>query len=187
MATTTHFPGIDAAQEVLGLSLDEIARALQVAPSTLYRWREGGTPNPASLDRLLRLDELAEEIRQALRPDQVAAWLDAPASLFDGRSPRKMICEGRVETVLGTLMSHNHLLRALDTAERGDGGFARLLARGDLPLSTRAALALLDQQVDDLVQAMQTPEARAAAAEAFATPPRVRIGGSTPRQAPPQP
>ena len=45
----------------------------------------------------------------------------------------------------------------------------------DHSLSAKAALALLDQQIEELVSGMQTPEARAAAAAAFSTPPRVRI------------
>jgi transcriptional regulator with XRE-family HTH domain len=177
MPTKTHLPGIDAARDVLGLSLEEIARAVQTNPSTLYRWREGETtPNQASLDRLRRLEELAGEIEQALEPEQVAYWLDTPAAVFGGRSPREMIYKGRVETVLGALLSHSHLLRALEAAERGKTGFADLMARDDLSLSAKAALALLDQQIEDLVQGMQTDEARAAAAKAFVTPPRVRIG-----------
>ena len=188
MPTKTHLPGIDAAQEVLGLSLDEIARAVRADPSTLYRWREGGTPTQAYLDRLMRLQELAEEVERALGHDQIAYWLDASASVFGGRSPREMICEGRSETVLGALLSHNQLLRALDTAERGETGFAHLLARDDLSLSAKAALALLDQRVDDLVAGMQTPAARVAAANAFATTPRVKIGKqSTHRRGPQEP
>jgi transcriptional regulator with XRE-family HTH domain len=183
MPTETHLPGIDAAREVLGLSLEEIARAVQTNPSTLYRWREGDTtPNQASLDRLRRLEELAREIEQALAPEQTAYWLDTPASVFGGRSPREMIRDGRTETVLGALLSHGHVLRVLEAAERGEAGFAELMARNDLSLSARAALALLDQQVEGLVRGMQTDEARAAAAKAFATPPRVRIGAGAARE-----
>jgi transcriptional regulator with XRE-family HTH domain len=182
MPTKTRLPGIDAAQEVLGLSLDEIARALRVVPSTLYRWREGGAPNQAYLDRLVRLEELAAELEHALGRDHVASWLDAPAPVFGGRSPREMIRDGRSETVLGALLSHNQLLRTLEKAERGEGGFAHLLARGDLSLSAKAALALLDQRIEALVEGMQTPEARTAAAKAFATAPKVRIGGGAGRQ-----
>jgi uncharacterized protein YgbK (DUF1537 family) len=91
-----------------------------------------------------------------------------------------MISEGRSETVLGALMSLSHLMQTLETAEQGHSGFAELLDRGDLPVSTKAALALIDQQVEDLVADMQTPKSRAAAAAAFATVPRVRIGGSGP-------
>jgi transcriptional regulator with XRE-family HTH domain len=99
MPTTTDLPGIEAAREVLGLSLEEIARAVQTNPSTLYRWREvESTPNRSSQDRLKRLDELAAEIDRALDPEQIPYWLDAPASIFEGRSPREMVLEGRVET-----------------------------------------------------------------------------------------
>jgi hypothetical protein len=176
MHMKTQLPGIDAGQEVLGLSLEEIARAVRADASTLYRWREGSIPTQAYLDRLTRLQELAEEIGRAFAPYQVPYWLNSPAPTFGGKSPREMIRDGRSETVLGALMSLTHLFRALDMAEQGQSGFADLMARSDLSLSTRAALALLDQQVDDLVGGMQTQEARAAAAMAFSTAPRVRIG-----------
>lgn len=178
MAANTHLSGIDAARETLGLSIEEVARALCTNPSTLYRWREEGTtPNETSLERLRRLEELTEEIQQALEPDQIDFWLDSPAPVFGGRSPRMMIREGRSETVLGALLSHRHLLRTLAEAERGGSGFAELIAREDMPLSARAALALLDQRIEGLVQSMRTPESRAAASRAFETPPRVRIAG----------
>jgi transcriptional regulator with XRE-family HTH domain len=176
MPTTTDLPGIEAAREVLGLSLEEIARAVQTNPSTLYRWREGeSTPNRSSQDRLKRLDELATEIDRALDPEQISYWLDAPASIFEGRSPREMVLEGRVETVLGALLSHGHVLRALEAAERGQTGFADLMARDDLSLATKGALALLDRQLEDLVWGMQTAEARAAAARAYGTKPSARM------------
>jgi transcriptional regulator with XRE-family HTH domain len=185
MTAKTYEPAIEAAREVLGLSLEEIARAVQTNPSTLYRWREGKfTPNQVSLDRLSRLQELAGEIEKALQPEQIPYWLGAPASVFGGRSPREMIRGGRVETVLGALLSHAHVLRALESAERGETGFAELMSRDDLSLSTKAALALLDQQIEDLVQEMQTAETRAAATNAFATRPRVRIGAASARKRP---
>jgi hypothetical protein len=52
------------------------------------------------------------------------------------------------------------------------------LSREELPAATKAALALVDEQIEDLVAAMQTDEASAAAAHAFETAPRVKIGAS---------
>ena len=176
MPTEARLPGVESAREVLGLTLDEIAGAVRANPSTLYRWREGKAPNAVFLDRLERLEELVEEIRDALGPERAQSWLDEAAPVFDGRSPRQMIVDGRSETVLGALMSHQHLLAVLEGAQTGMSGFADLMARDDLSLSSKAALALLDRRVDDLVESMNRPEARSAAARAFATPPRVTLG-----------
>ena|SRR5688572_24540835 len=178
MAVETNLPAIDEVRDVLGLTLDELASAVHANPSTLYRWRTGeADPNQASLDRLRLLEELANTLRSSLRRrDRVSFWLDSPTSVFGGRSALDMIREGRAETVLGALLSHAHLLRSLEAAEGGGSGFAELLARQDLSLRTKAALALLDGQVADLVGEMQTEESRTAAAKAFGTRPRVRLG-----------
>lgn len=50
MSTTTTLPGIDLAREVLGLDYGEIARAVQADESTLYRWRQGGSPTSVYLN-----------------------------------------------------------------------------------------------------------------------------------------
>lgn len=185
MATAANLPGIDTARDVLGLSLEEIADAVNSNPSTLYRWRTGeATPNRASVERLNRLEELSAEIRRSLERSQTAFWLDAPVSIFGGLSPREMIRCGRVETVLGALLSHRHLIRALRTADRGRSGFADLMERDDLPLSTKAALVLVDRQIEDLVAEMQTDESSRAAEEAFSVRPKVKIAApSSPEDA----
>jgi transcriptional regulator with XRE-family HTH domain len=87
MTTKTDLPGIDAAQEVLGLTIEEIAQAVRANPSTLYRWREGGTPSQGFLDRLMRLEDLAAAIQQAFKGQDVARWLNAPTRVFQGKSP----------------------------------------------------------------------------------------------------
>jgi transcriptional regulator with XRE-family HTH domain len=172
----TNLPGIDTARDVLGLSFEEIADAVNANPSTLYRWRTGeATPNQASMERLNRLEELSAEIRRSLERAQTEFWLDAPVSVFDGLSPREMILCGRAETVLGALLSHRQLFRALRAADQGRTGFSDLLARDDLSLSTKAALALVDRQIDELMVEMQTEASSRAAEEAFKARPRVKL------------
>ncbi|MQA92207.1 MAG: hypothetical protein GEU90_18605 [Gemmatimonas sp.] len=177
MSTSTVRAGLDTIREVLGLTLEEIARAVGVNYTTLYRWQIGATPNPGErfVSSVARLEELAAELSRALDIHEREAWLNSPASIFDGRSPREMLLEGRAETLLGALLSHRHILEALERTESVQQGFAELLSRHDLSLSKRAALALLDQQIDDAVRGMQTASSRASAAEAFERPPRVRI------------
>lgn len=181
MSTNTKLPGIDAARDTLGLSLEEVADAVRANPSTLYRWRSGdATPNDASIERLRRLEELSDEVRRSLAPAQTALWLNAAASVFGGRSPREMICQGRAETVLGALLSHRQLFRALRSAEGGRSSFADLMDREDLSLSTKAALALIDRRIEELVAELQTEDSSRAGAEAFETQPSVKIRGRRP-------
>lgn len=157
MNTRMHLPGLEAAREILGLTFDEVAWAVQVDSSSLYRWRMGDTiPTNAALERLRRLEDLAVQVGEALDRDQIPAWLDAPASIFEGKSALEMIQEGRTETVLGALLSHRHALRTLEAVQQGRSGFNDLMARNDLSLQTKAALALLDQPIEDLVQEMRT-------------------------------
>jgi hypothetical protein len=176
MATKTGLPGLQAAQEVLGLSLEEIARAIEVNESTLYRRRVSGALTGKNVERLRRLEEFAVDVDHALPRGTVAYWLDAPASVFSGKSPREMIREGRIDLVHGALLATMHLIRSLAAVDQGASGFAELLSKEQLPVATKAALVLVDEQIEDMVAAMQTDEASAAAARAFETAPRVKIG-----------
>jgi hypothetical protein len=176
MGTETRLPGVDAAREVLGLSLEEIARSVRVDYSTLYRARGGRSPNAGFLDRLEQLEELAGEIRHALSQDLVAEWLETPASVFGGRTPREMVLAGRVETVLGALLSYQHLFGSLAGVEKRKPFFlSEDPGTGRLPMATVAALAMLDADIDAMVARMQNPEARKARHEALRTRPRVRL------------
>jgi hypothetical protein len=107
MEPAASLPGLDLAQQVLELNLDEIARAVLADPSALYRWRQGQTPTAIYRSRLTRLDELAREIQDTFRPEIIADWLRRPIPAFGGRTPREMILAGRSETVLGALMALN--------------------------------------------------------------------------------
>ncbi|HEX8831160.1 MAG TPA: hypothetical protein VF705_08355 [Longimicrobium sp.] len=106
--TTDTLPGIQTAQQVLRLNLEEVARAVSTDPSTLYRWRQGQTPTAVYLNRLERLDDLGREIQKTMKPETIPAWLNRAIPMFDGRTPRELILEGRAETVLGALLSFNH-------------------------------------------------------------------------------
>ena len=107
MSTTTTLPGIDLAREVLGLDYGEIARAVQADESTLYRWRQGGSPTAVYLNRLERLDDLAREIQRTMRRERIPDWLTRPIPALGNASAKDMILSGRAETVLGMLISLN--------------------------------------------------------------------------------
>lgn len=107
MSTTTTLPGIDLAREVLGLDYGEIARAVQADESTLYRWRQGGSPTAVYLNRLERLDDLAREVQRTMRREKISEWLARPIPALGGATAKDMILSGRAETVLGMLISLN--------------------------------------------------------------------------------
>lgn len=175
MIEKIEVPEIARTREVLGLSLDEIARALEVNPSTLYRTRSGKSLNSRTLERLRRLDEFAADVRDVLPRAVTPEWLDSPASVFDGKTPRQMIREGRTEMVHGALLAMIYVLRVLEAVDEGRSHLGELLTRKNLPLSTKAAIALVDRQIEDLVDAMQTDESREAAARVFDSAPKVRL------------
>ena len=113
MAAPTKLPGVDAAQDLLGFSLDEVARSMQVEYSTLYRWRNGRTPGAVYKDRLEHLEELANYLVHALGAAEARSWLDLPSYVFSGRTPREMLLEGRTEMVLGSVVTAERILRSL--------------------------------------------------------------------------
>jgi hypothetical protein len=117
MSTGSRLAGIEAVRETLGLTLEEIAASVRADYATLYRWREGATPSLVFRDRLDRLQELAEEVVRIAGRERVA-WLDTPAGVLGGKTPREMIVAGRAETVLGALLSCRHLL-AMQGGSRG--------------------------------------------------------------------
>ncbi len=170
MSTNTKLPGIDAARRVFRLTFDEIATSLRADSATLYRWREGATPTATYRDRLERLQELIDEVVRSVGEERALEWLDAPMGALGDRTPREMIVSGRTETVLGALLGFNHLLGMLRSGQRGES-----TRDSDLTLAQRAALAILDDELDELYARMQKPAFLEAAQRAFNTQPRVRI------------
>lgn len=170
MSTNTALPGIEAARRILGLTFEEIATSLRADSATLYRWREGATPTATYRDRLERLQELIEEVVQSVGQERAQEWLRTPMGALDDRTPYEMIVSGRTETVLGALLGFNHLLDMLRSAERGE-----LKRESAVPLAERAALAILDDELDEMFARMQTPEFLEAAERAFNMQPRVRL------------
>ncbi|CAN5686380.1 MAG: DUF2384 domain-containing protein [Gemmatimonadota bacterium] len=110
MATRTKvLPGIEEAQQLMGLTLKQIAQAVNADESTLHRWRSGVMmPSPVFLARLEALDELAREMRSAFRNEEYARqWLLREIPSLKGRRPIDLILEGRAETLTGMLYALN--------------------------------------------------------------------------------
>lgn len=64
--------GIKAAHAVLGLSLAEIAQALQTDEGNLFDWLTGRVPPAIYISRVERLEQLAQEVRHSMPPERIA-------------------------------------------------------------------------------------------------------------------
>lgn len=96
---------MEQAQDYLGLTLEQIARAADVDEHLLHGWRSGEVrPSPDSIARLEALDQLVMQMRRTFRVPQAArAWaLEARADL-DGRRPLDLILEARAEELRDVL------------------------------------------------------------------------------------
>ena len=110
--TTREVAPAQAITEVergFGLSADELARALEVSPETLRRWRTGeSVPPPESWTSLRAWYALYQRLVDTFTdgPDGARDWLQTPHRYLAGRTPAELAREGRfdrVEAALGVL------------------------------------------------------------------------------------
>lgn len=84
-----------------GVTFRDVAQLLDTTPQTVSRWQNGeSSPHQKSLDRLLALDWLAEQLAQFYAPDEAKLWLFSPHRLLGGQRPADRIAEGRTDDVL---------------------------------------------------------------------------------------
>ena len=92
-----------------GLTADDLARALEVSPETLRRWRAGESVPPAEAWTSLRAwyalyNRLVDTFTDG--PAGARDWLQTPHRYLAGRTPAEVAREGRfdrVEAALGVL------------------------------------------------------------------------------------
>lgn len=102
--TTAVARRLDAIRNEAGVQGREIAQLLGTTPQTVSRWRTGkAEPQRRSLDRLLALAWLAEELADFYPPDEVRLWLFSPHRLLGSQRPADRIEEDRVDDVLALI------------------------------------------------------------------------------------
>jgi transcriptional regulator with XRE-family HTH domain len=95
---------LNVIQDGAGVHGREIAQLLGTTPQTVSRWRQGkAEPQRRSLQRLLVLAWLAEQLAEFYEPDEARLWLFSPHRLLAGQRPADRIEEGRVDDVLALI------------------------------------------------------------------------------------
>jgi DNA-binding transcriptional regulator YiaG len=100
---------IDHLQRSLGVSDEELASALGIAPRVVASWRRhDAMPKRAARKRLEALATLDEHLRDTLTPEAVAPWLRTRPRYLSGKTPIEIIVNGeagRIEDLL-TIIDH---------------------------------------------------------------------------------
>lgn len=95
---------LDRIQNQGGISGREVAQLLQTTPQTVSRWRQGRvSPQPRALERLLKLDWLADQLGAVYAPEEARLWLFSPNAELDGMRPADLIADERIEEVLAII------------------------------------------------------------------------------------
>lgn len=99
--TTALARRLDAIRNAIGVKGRDIAQLLGTTPQTVSRWHTGkAEPQRDSLDRLLALGWLAEEMAEFYPADEARLWLFSPHRLLGGQRPADRIEEDRIDDVL---------------------------------------------------------------------------------------
>lgn len=101
MAMSAIATRLDRIQTQGGISGREVAQLLQTTPQTVSRWRRGRvSPQPQAVERLLKLDWLADQLGAVYTPEEARLWLFSHNPDLDGARPADLIADERIEEVL---------------------------------------------------------------------------------------
>ena len=92
---------LDSIKNSSGIKAREIAQLLATTPQTVSRWQTGrSSPQPQSLDRLLKLDWIGDQLATIYEPDEARLWIFSPHPDLEGLRPADLIAENRFDEVL---------------------------------------------------------------------------------------
>jgi hypothetical protein len=95
---------LDAARRVLR-SDAAVADALGVHRTQPARWREGSTPDPENLERLVGLDAVIQMLTGFLSESTIPKWLAAPNPRLGDRTPLYMLRQNRLPDVIAAVQA----------------------------------------------------------------------------------
>ena len=93
---------LDSARRAFG-SDAAVARALDVDPAQVARWRRGQMPADANVDRLAALDVVVEMLDGYLSPGRIPKWLEGPNANLGDRSPLSVLRAGDAASVIAAV------------------------------------------------------------------------------------
>ncbi|MGH2534990.1 MAG: helix-turn-helix domain-containing protein [Thermomicrobiales bacterium] len=100
---------IEQIQQRLGVSDEEIASALGVAPRTVASWRrQDAMPERAARQRLEALAALDRHLHDTLKAETVAPWLRTRPHNLGGMTPAEVIANGEFDRIEGLLTVVDH-------------------------------------------------------------------------------
>jgi uncharacterized protein (DUF2384 family) len=92
------------AQQLGGLTEQDIARATDVSPVTARAWLAGTRqPTGERGERLIELSALVERLSQVMQRDYIAIWLRKPLAALDDDKPLDVIAVGEYRRVSGII------------------------------------------------------------------------------------
>lgn len=96
---------LDALEEGMGLSEEDLAQALGTSRRTLQRWRMGTAyPQQSARQRLGELLHLYERVRDTFEgPDAPRRWFHNPSRYMGGVTPAEAVRVGRLDRVTAAL------------------------------------------------------------------------------------
>jgi hypothetical protein len=95
---------LDGLREVFD-SDREVARALEVDPAQVTRWRQGQEPSDGAWDRLVDLFAVVTKLEGTYSPGRVRKWLEGPNAHLGDRSPLFLLRLGRAAEVIGAIQA----------------------------------------------------------------------------------
>ena len=84
-------------RDEFGLTRHTLARLTGLSERTLATWERGGTLNEAGRRSITLTERLLRDLAEVIRPQAIAAWLDAPNEAFGGLKPVEVVERGEID------------------------------------------------------------------------------------------